>query len=250
MSSTPVSLARAAPSDIARLKDQVEPMLAQADSLEQAAQTFVTAVRHMFVDDVVLARMYVAMPLSRLPARERAFADGLALSKGLSDKVVDETMTLTLLGTDGALPAWCDRRRSQGHIAIPLAGGQFVASVPMVAALLQALGVDLTWLDVPRDVFARRLVGGFNGVFYVADASTTVDAQQRLVIPAQDFVAQHSVRSVFGVGGAYLNGWIAGAILFTTAVVPQDRAALFTPLATVFKLATMHLIASGRIFAR
>lgn len=234
-------LARISAGDLSVLTAELEQRLQGTTTLESAAQGFVDVLADRF-PTIVLARVYATMPLYRLPPREQAFA------RRVSSRASDETLTLTLLGTRGAAPEWNDRRSSQGHVAIPLVDQRFVAEVPMVAALLRALGVDLAWFDVPRDVMARRLVGGFNGVFHVPDARTATDEAGRNVIPAQDFVAQHGVKSVFGVGGSWLNGWMAAAIVFCRESVSQSDATAFAPLASAFKLATMHHVAAGRIF--
>lgn len=69
-------------------------------------------------------------------------------------------------------------------------------------------------MDAAPDVNARRLLGGFNGVFYVDDASSARDAQDRLIIAARDFVAEHGVKTVFGMGGAYPDGTLLVIIVF------------------------------------
>jgi hypothetical protein len=232
------------------LHAQLRQGLADAASLEEAAQRFCLALQRDFAPSLVRASTYVAMPLYRLGPRERDFATALAQREGAGAKLRDETLVLTLLGTAGVEPAWSDRRQSRGHVALPLVESRFVASVPMVASLLQALGLKLEWFDAPRarDVFTRRLVGGFNGLFHVPDARTARDAEGRLVIPAQDFVEAHGVRTVFGIGGSYLNGWITATVLFTRDSVRVAQAEAFTPLASAFKLATMHHVAEGRLF--
>lgn len=229
--------------------EHVRQGVGRAQSLEQGAQFFAREVYGACSSQLVLARTYVAMPLYRLPARERAFATAIAKANAQLARLHDETPTLTLLGTSGVKPQWGDRSLSSGHVAIPLTDTRSVDAAPMVASLLQSLGVQLAWFDAPREVFVRKLVGGMNGIFYVRDAAQTRDSQGRLVIPAQDFVQQHGVKTVFGVGGSYLNGWLTTSIFFSRDLLDRSVADAFIPVGTAFKMATMQLVASGRIFA-
>jgi hypothetical protein len=232
---------------VVALDAQLRVGLQTATSVEQATQHFADVARAGLGGSVVLCRVYLTLPAYRLPAREKAFA--LALAQKHGRRLEDETSVLTLMGTSGALPAWGDRRSSQGHVAIPLIDTRFVESVPMVASMLREFGVDLSWFDIPRAVFIRKLMGGLNGMFYVADAREARDASGRLIIPAEDFVAAHQVRTVFGVGGAYLNGWIVNAIFFTRAILDTDQLTPFSALAATLKIATMGLVARGAIFS-
>ena len=91
-------------------------------------------------------------------------------------------------------------------------------------------------------------MGGFNGVFYVADAATARDSQGRFIIPAQDFVAKYGVKTVFGLGGAYLGGALAACIVFAGEQLPRQQAERFAGLATPFKAATAELVRSRQYF--
>jgi hypothetical protein len=58
------------------------------------------------------------------------------------------------------------------------------------------------------------MLGGRNGTFYVQDARTAVDSLGRHVIAARDFAQEFAIRTVFGMGGAYVDGTMAVAIFF------------------------------------
>ncbi len=119
----------------------------------------------------------------------------------------------------------------------------------MIARLLRELGVPLDWID-SHD--ARRIVttiGSATGLFYVEDASRATDDQGRKVIPAQDFVSAHGVKSVFGTGGAYPGGQILVLVVFCRDRVPRASAELFLPLADLFRGKTASLVAPATVFA-
>jgi hypothetical protein len=151
------------------------------------------------------------------------------------------------LGTAGVEPAWCDRRLSTGHRAIPLLNRTFVQNAPMIAKLLADLEVDLAGLDNGSPIVTRRMLGGLNNMFFVPDAQAP-ERDGRHVIAARDFVRVRGIRTVFGMGGAYVDGTLVVAIAFTTELV--DRAAVdrFPSLIGNFKMATTSLLAADRIY--
>jgi hypothetical protein len=118
----------------------------------------------------------------------------------------------------------------------------------MIAALLAELEVDVARLDAAA-IATRRLLGGKNTRFFVADAATALDAQGRHVIAARDFVGKHQVKTVFGMGGAYVDGTLAVAIVFTNEPVPATVVDLFPSLIGNFKMATTELMTKGLTFA-
>ncbi len=81
------------------------------------------------------------------------------------------------------------------------------------------------------------------------DAKTRVDQQNRKIVSAQDFVAAHDIKTVFGLGGSYLNGSFVTIIIFTREFVEQSQAEGFMLLVNAFKIATMRLVMQGAIFA-
>jgi hypothetical protein len=234
---------------IERLRAQVGDRVRGASSLETAAQRLATGIFEAFDPGVVLARVFVTQPYGKVPAEVRAFVDSLSRSKGIAGLLRDDLPVLSLLGTRGTRPAWNERRHSKGHLGIPLAGARFVQSIPMLARLFQEIGMDLKWFDDTQPGLARRLVGGgFNGLFYVADARATVDSAGRHVITAQDFVTANDVKTVFGVGGAYLGGTMIAVIVFSREAVERPVVERFALLISPFKSATSDLVLSGRVF--
>jgi hypothetical protein len=232
---------------IERFRAQVGEQIRGAQSLEEAAQRFVHALYDELGASVVLARMFVTLPYGKVPADVRAFVASLAASKGIAAK--DDLPILALVGTRGARAAWNDRRQSEGHVGIPLAGAKFVQSIPMLARLFQEIGMDLGWLDEAKDGLARRLVGGgFNGVFYVEDARAAVDSAGRKVIAAQDFVAANDVKTVFGMGGVYVGGTMIAVIVFGKEKIERPIVERFAVLISQFKSATAEFVRTDRVF--
>lgn len=231
-----------------RVEADIRASLSDAAALEHAAQTFAQQIYETFVDSTVLVRVYATVPFERLPVAQQKFVTDLASSKNALARLVAHTPVLSLVGTCGVDPSWCDRHHSKGHVGIPLIDTQFVEAIPMVARLLHELGVDPLWFDDPTGSFVRRLIGGFNGVFYVSDAATSKDAKGRHVIPARDFVAEHRVSTVFGMGGSYLDGTLVACIVFTREDIPRAQAEQLATLISTLKTATATLVRSGRIF--
>jgi hypothetical protein len=214
-------------------------------SIEAAAGTFANSFSVAF-SDIVLVRLFIVVPVARVPATERAFAAKLA---GDDPRFAPTTRTLTLLGTRGREAAWNDRRASRGHLCIPLIDRTFVEAAPMIAKLLADIDVDLAAFDDGRPIVTRKLLGGKNGMFYVPDATTAVDSRGRYVIADRTFVEKQGIRTVFGMGGAYLDGTLVTALIFVADKIPQLQVDRFPSLISNFKMATAKLAEEGRLFS-
>jgi hypothetical protein len=227
--------------EINALRDRV--MALEASSVERVAQSFAEELVRTF-SSIVLARVFVVMPLDRLPRDERAF---VAHAAGGDPALLPQTPVLSLLGTAGHDPAWCDRRLSQGHRGIPLLSG-VVRNAPMLVKLLADLGYDVASPGDGGSIVSRRMLGGANRAFFVADAQTALDTAGRPVISARDFVAGRGIRTVFGMGGPDPDGMLAVAIAFTTELLDRLVVDRFPSLIGNFKIKTMPLILEGRIY--
>ena len=220
-------------------------------SLEEAAQRCAATVYDQFRESVVLARLYAVIPCGKLPLEARRFATSVAASRGVAEPLHDDTKVLALLGTHGELSAWNDRRASRGHLAIPLVSSAFVEEIPMVSRMLKELGFPIEWLTGASKSFTTDMFGRLGGFFFVEDAVTAIDHQGRKIIPAQDFVAKHGVKTVFGTAGMYVR-----SRMFVTLIVfsrePLERSAMkhrFMPLGNLFTNATSDLVHRGKLFA-
>ena len=237
------------PMDVMDLWASVEPEVNAATSLEKAAQALATALHTHLSESTVLTRVFVTADLAHLPDDNRRFVQALADRSGAADQLQDSTPVLSLVGTYGSEPQWNDRRRSEGHAGIPLISAAFVDDIPMISYLLQALGLPLDWMERGGSNVVQRTIGQSAGLFFVENAALATDEQGRKVIPAQDFVIDHGVGSVFGISGAYSGDEILVVIAFCTEEFPKAVAERFLPLISLFKSGTAALVSDGRIFA-
>lgn len=228
--------------DIQRLRTKVSA-LGAASSAAEAAQGFAGVFTDAF-DSVVLARVFAVVELSELPPPERDFALSLASGGTLAPK----TRVLCLLGSRGQREAWNDRRQSRGHLAIPLVSAESVRQAPMIAQLLGDLHVDLRALDDGRPLAPRQLLLGRRGTFFVQDALTSTDADGRLIIATQEFARELGVRSVFGMGGAYVGGALLAAIVFCSELLERAQVEAFASFIDTFKQVTAEHVSQGRLF--
>jgi len=232
------------------LFDKIHDELSKYKYLEEAAQKCVDTMYREFEESIVLIRLYATVPFKQLPASNQEFVIKFGNSKGITPFIKDDTRVLSLLGTRGVKAAWNDRHKSQGHLGIPLVTASFVESIPMIAWLLKEMGVGLDWIDNQDAwVVGKTLRTGLASMFYVPDAKTAVDYMGRKIIPAQDFVTTYGIKTVFGMGGSYINGTFITIILFTREVIEKSKTEKFMPLASTFKSATMSIALEGKIFA-
>jgi hypothetical protein len=231
------------------LQDLIKDDVKGCAHLDDAAQHCVSLLYETFTPPPVLVRMYATVPFALLPRDNREFVSRLAEDKGIVATIDHRTPVLSLMGSRGAKAAWNDRRLSKGHVGIPLCATSFVESIPMVARLLIEMGMGLQWIDA-RDLGSveRVMDGGLTGLFYVKDARTTTDMGGRHIIPAQDFVDEHGVRTVFAVGGSYVGGMVVVLILFTQEIIDKPSAQRLVPIVNVFKSATVGPVMRGSLF--
>jgi hypothetical protein len=194
--------------------------------------------------------VFVTLPFRDLTPQVKTFAAGLAEARGLLPQLRDDTQVLSLMETCGAEARWGDRLRSDGHLGIPLLSESFIESIPMVARLMSDMGIGSDWFDKMEPDILVKSLGRAAGVFYVRDAKTWLDRQNRKIVSAQDFVEAHDVRTVFGLGGSYLNGSFVTVIIFTRETLEQSQIESFMSLVNTFKGATIGLVMGGAIFAR
>ncbi|HEX9918873.1 MAG TPA: hypothetical protein VGA87_06885, partial [Pyrinomonadaceae bacterium] len=215
------------PRQIGAFRERLHEALKGCAHLQEAAQTCARLLYEEFQESLVLARLFVTLPFNDLPARDKAFVAALAEAKEITPLLSEKTQVLSLLGTHGAEAAWSDRYQSRGHLGIPLVTADFIESIPMVARLMSDMGIGSDWFDkFEPDILVKNL-GRAAGVFYVRDARTRLDARERRIVSAQDFVAAHDIRTVFGLGGSYLNGSFVTLILFTREIIEQSQAEAF-----------------------
>ena len=105
-------------------------------------------------------------------------------------------------------------------------------------------------MDAAPERVARRLAGGFNGVFFVKDATSARDAEGPLIIPAQDFVSAERVKTVFGMGGFYPDDTLIVIIVFAREELDRLQVDRLTSLLSVLKGDTFGLVRARKLFTR
>jgi hypothetical protein len=190
----------------------------------------------------ILARCFQTCPYARLPLHYQHAADDL-LELAAS---YPNLRCLSLLATRGQRHVWNNVATSINHQSIPLPSVEVVKRAPMIARLLEQIGVPIETIVAPPDASGFLLAdtpGSFN-VFHVASApgSPFIPAQQQFVEP-------YGVRSVLGMGGLLPDGELFVVILFTRVEVSREVAELFPALAGSVKLALLPFTAD-RTFQR
>ena len=183
-------------------------------------------VGHDGARQTALVRLYTTTQVCELPEADRPDLPDLP----------DETTCLTLLGTAGTQPDWNDRSRSVGHKVIPLLDPCQVAQLPMIAGLLEQLGVDVAALTGSSDQVMLPVTDERCRIFFVADAVESP------LIPAQDFVREHGIVSAVGFGGPLVGGDVFAVVLFSTVPITRTSAELFETVALSLGLAALDLV--------
>ncbi|GAC1660061.1 MAG: hypothetical protein NVS4B13_07260 [Candidatus Elarobacter sp.] len=235
--------------DLEALWNAIEPDLVALPTLQEVAQRFTGALYERFAGSIVLTRTFATTELRTLPPADREFVEGFARANGLAGELTESTPVLSLLGTRGVEPEWDDRRRSRGHLGIPLPSHGFVRDIPMIARLLQEIGFTPAWAGL-NSGFVTKTLANLNGIFYVGDARTAQDELGRNIIPAMDFVQRYQVRTVFGFGGSYLSGnTFIATIVFCRDEISRREAMKFVPLIGLLKAATTRLVRRNAVFS-
>ncbi len=222
--------------------------ISERPCISEVAQSVVDGLYERFEESLVLVRSFLTVPYQSLPGREREFAANLARSVQLEDLLAPHTPVFCLLATRGAIAEWNDPRESRGHVAIPLLSESFVASFPMLAMLFKKLGMPLTWAQEPGANMQKWMTGYDVGLFFVEDPASAINELGRKVIPAQEFVAGHSVRSAFAVGGTIFGGAVFVLTFFGRDPVESRTARAFLPLINQVKGTLISRCSMSRVF--
>lgn len=231
------------------LQNRIPDAVKDCESLEDAAQHYMSLLYETLNDALVLARLFVTVPFRQLPAHDKSCVLDLACKQEIAQLITGDVPVLSLIGSRGKEVPWNYRQGSVGHVGIPLVSRDFIHQVPMISRLLEQLEVGLDWIESKDPEHTLRTWERNSRVFYVEDAGADEDDEGRKIIPSQDFVATHGVKTVFGYGGGYLCGpHLFTAILFARETVPRRVAEQFVLQADIFKTETIGHVESGRIF--
>jgi hypothetical protein len=234
------SLAGFSRDDLARCGDAIRGFAKTATSMEDAARSTVDFLWDELRDGddagCVLLRLYKTHPYGDLPSDLQAFARGV-----LGSEPDAATRCLVLLATRGREPAWNDRRQSEGHQAIPLPSVEFVRRLPMVAALIEQLGLDLADVVEPKADRAVDLAQRAYDVFHVEQA------RGNAFVPAQEFVERYGVAAALGFGGVLFTGDFFSVVLFSRVPIDEPVADRLRVLSLATRVALLPF--SRRVFA-
>ena len=228
--------------DMLRCGLDIRQAARNAPSLEAAATSIVRYLFGAFRDSgsgdpqLALVRFYKTMPYRELDPDLRVYAKA-----ALGEAPRDEGMRcLTLLATAGVEEGWNDRHESQGHRAIPLASVRMVHRAPMIAQLIEQMGMDVEHLVQTDPTVVPDSEGRTFNIFYVEKAPGSP------YIPAQtDFVVPFGIQSVVGFGGI-LKGEMFAVVLFSRVPIPPTGAGRFRNIALEVK-AVLHPV--EKVFA-
>ena len=151
----------------------------------------------------------------------------LVAARQLEERQPDDAMRcLVLLGTAGDEVDWNSRSASQAHRAIPLPSADIVRQAPMIASLIEDLGLDIEAIVSGSATPMRGPDARTYDVFHVEDAlgSPHIPAQREFVVP-------YGIKSVVGFGGLLRSGELFAVILFTRVTIPKASAARFRTIA-------------------
>ena len=241
---------------VQELKKTIEPALRACHPLEEAAQTFTNLLFEEFEPSIVLLRFFATIPFGELPKVYQKHVNSLAKSENVETFLNDETPVLTLLGTRGGE----EIRNIRQYFGIPLTSTDFVRTIPMVSQFLKDLGFDLDWDKTKRSTIRESDIETYSpsflsGVFYVSDAQHAVNANGEKILNVVDRFQTYNLEStrdietIFGIGGAYINGPFIAVILFSRETLEKSDVERLMPLASYFKTATLPLILKNAIFA-
>ncbi|HEY6446918.1 MAG TPA: hypothetical protein VIY53_10690 [Acidobacteriaceae bacterium] len=232
--------------DMIELGAAVRKLHPDSGSMEEAAAGIVQYLYEHLRDpateerNCALVRFFKTHRFADLEPPLQDFARHAA---GNSPDLNDETRCLTLLATAGARPEWNRRDASAGHKAIPLVTEEVVRQAPMVAQLIQQIGVDIAQIIRPDNGIMLDLDRQNYNVFHVPEAEGSP------FVPAQDFVRENRIKSVLGFGGIFPSAELFAVIIFSRVYIPRETAEMFRTVALGLKLSLLPWV-RGQVFSK
>lgn len=242
-------MSEAAAADFEELQQEMQGR-AGCVCAQEAAQMLVERLYGRFSDSLVLLRLFMTIPYAELPEEDRRFVDGRGRDTNTSHLINGATPIFTLLGTRGERPEWNDRRASSHFRCIPLASTAFVSSLSMLSRQFGSVGFDLGMIDAWETTVASvGRADQYRGVLHIRDAGIDRDSQGRMIVPKQEFVGTHGVKSVFGFGSGYVrHPTLVTLFAFSNETVEGSAVEPFTNLLEAFIASTESLVGRGHFF--
>jgi hypothetical protein len=237
------------------LRRELDRACASARNLADFAQLACTAVHERAGGRIGLLRCFLVGRLADQPAGNQAFAREWMRRQDEPTLLLPTTPTLALIGTAGIDPGWNDRKRSVGHLAIPMVSKELVARMPLVASLFDQLGVGLDWLAAPNPGVVREVGQRAEQQFFVADISKLLAARQAKGAKEGKAVGgkrvlQSQLRCGFGAASSYMTQDAFLIVVgFAERALDARAASLATMLARYVRAGTYRMVDAGRWFA-
>jgi two-component system, NtrC family, sensor kinase len=246
MAAPSLDLSRFALRDMVAASEALRELGRGAASMEEAAQRLAQYLHANLGDGqgkqaTALVRLFKTHPYRGLPPGLQVLVRSrVATPQG---SVPPDLRSLVLLGTAGSQPEWNDRAASKGHQAIPLPSEEALLAAPMIARVVQQLGVAPG--DVVRPPDPALLLESEERSFNVIHVPQAAGSP---FIPDQDFVRREGVRSVVGFGGMLPDGSIFVFIVFARVPVSREVAQVFGTLGLSAKMALLPFT-NGPVFS-
>ncbi len=226
-----------------QLRRDLDVACAGARCLADHAQAACSLVYERSSSTLALLRCWAVMRFADQPAGNQAFAREWLRRRQLSDRLQPDTPVLALMGSAGRDRDWNDRRRSAGHLALPLFSSVMLHKTPLVGALFEQLEIGTSWLDKPERGAIGEVGSRAAGQFFVPDMRKLLARTEARGLSGQ------GVRSAFGGASSYI-GRDAFLIVLGFASVELDprSAGLATLLARFIRAGTYRMVDAGRYF--
>ncbi|MDY6785146.1 MAG: PAS domain S-box protein [Cyanobacteriota bacterium] len=180
--------------------------------------------------DCALVRFFKIHPYGELEEPLQALARH-EMDRGV---LTPQTPCLTLLATAGQDARWNSRFSSRRHQAIPIVNEEAIAQLPMIARLIEQLGLEPKTIVQPQPEELLELHQKAFNAFYIPDACTSPDIPDK-----ENFVIPYAIQSVLGFGGLLPSGRLFATILFLKTQLPQSTAEMFGSIAFNIKTALL-----------
>ncbi|MFV8753378.1 hypothetical protein ACNOYE_22745 [Nannocystaceae bacterium ST9] len=231
------------------LRRELDRACGSARCLADFAQAACTAVHERAGGQVGLLRCFVVSRLSEQPAGNQAFAREWMRRQDQPTTLLPTTPTLALIGTAGTDPGWNDRKRSVGHLAIPMVSSRLIARVPLVASLFEQLGVGLDWLHDAGPGKIREVGQRAERQFFAPDVARLLSGRRDAKAVGGKRVLHSQLRCGFGAASPYMTQDAFLIVVgFAERALDPRSATLATMLARYVRAGTYRMVDAGRWF--
>lgn len=232
------------------LRRELDQACGSTRCLADFAQAACRSVHERAEGRIGLLRCFLVGRLSEQPAGNQAVAREWMRRQDQTSALQPTTPTLALIGSAGTDPGWNDRKRSIGHMAIPLVSSRLIAHVPLVASLFEQLGVGLDWLEAPEAGAIREVGQRAERQFFVDDISKLLVGRREGKPVGGKRVLQSQLRCGFGSSSPYMTQDAFVIVVgFAERALDPRAASLATMLVRYVRAGTYRMVDAGRWFA-